>query len=126
MIKTSVKPAQTISRGVIMEHHLEFWHRFRLLRGRNRWSRRGRRWNLDRIIAEPQHTKSAFFESCWSLKSCDLPRPAVIQSTEKPNGISREPCIIGLVQRVKVHLSRRHKNGYHHNSQCRNHPQIAG
>src|SRR6185503_8652787 len=42
---TTVKPAQRMRRGVIMEHHLEFG-RFRLQRGRNRGARRGCRWNL--------------------------------------------------------------------------------
>jgi hypothetical protein len=47
-----------------MEHHLEFGP-VPLLRGRNRWSRRGCRWNLTRIIALGGMAKASIFESCW-------------------------------------------------------------
>jgi hypothetical protein len=51
-------------RGVIMddmEHHLEFLAPVPLLRGRNRVSRRGCRWNLKGIIALGRVGKSSIF-----------------------------------------------------------------
>ena len=53
-----------------MEHHLEFWP-VPLQRGRNRWSRRGCRWNLAGIICLPHMAKSSIFESCW-IGRCPL------------------------------------------------------
>ncbi len=47
-----------------MEHHLGFWP-IPLLRGRNRWSRRGCRWNLTGIIALGRTAKASIFESSW-------------------------------------------------------------
>jgi hypothetical protein len=47
-----------------MEHHLGFWP-IPLLRGRNRRSRRGCRWNLTGIIAPGRTAKASIFESCW-------------------------------------------------------------
>lgn len=47
-----------------MEHHLGFWP-IPLLRGRNRRSRRGCRWNLTGIIALGRTAKASIFESCW-------------------------------------------------------------
>jgi hypothetical protein len=44
-----------------MEHHLEFLAPVPLLRGRNRLSRRGCRWNLTGIIVPRRAAKSSIF-----------------------------------------------------------------
>src|SRR5882724_8291769 len=69
MTSTTVKPAQRMRRGVIMEHHLGFWP-IPLLRGRNRRSRRGCRWNLNRHYSSGQDGKSQYFRELldWSAE----------------------------------------------------------
>src|SRR5882724_6182679 len=136
MTSTTVKPAQRMRRGVIMEHHLGFWP-IPLQRGRNRWSRRGCRWNLTGIIALGRTAKASIFESCWIVGGRLNGEPEHLNgqrrqvgrncaTTEdldssnggrRPNRISREPCIIRAEHQARSSFKERN-NGYHDNSKC--------
>ena len=120
-----------------MEHHLGFWP-IPLLRGRNRRSRRGCRWNLTGIIALGRTAKASIFESCWigrrkpergtrapewskqagGAEIVRLQRTWIhLIGSRKPNRISREPCIIRAEHQARSSFKERN-NGYHDNSKC--------
>src|ERR1044071_1158002 len=96
-ISTTVKPAQRMRRGVIMEHHLEFGT-VPLQRSRNRGSRRGCKWNLSCIICLPQVAKSSIFVSCWMGKRrLNGARGRVDGEEGESNGKLCDPAGLGFI-----------------------------